>query len=118
MKTIKFELSKRLNELWFLDNINPLWIYAKLENWYTPINEYSYMEELDYKTLTIEEAIEFLPKEIDKHFLNFWPLFDIWYVQYQHWLWYINHWVKWTTLLEAVENMIEYLLDNNLLWNK
>lgn len=159
-KTINFELSKRLNDLWLLDDIETEYWYNK--HWY--LNEYiwktcdippenSYDSEwhtycdcckrdlerclnysrdkydkiskwLPYKTLTLEEVIEFLPQSIKNYTLEIYKCinwnFNIVYVNNQtkediivdrlcmfHW-----------PLIWAIEKMIEYLLDNNLLWKK
>lgn len=113
MTTINFELSKRLNDLWLLDNI-------KTEYWYEYDNETKNYN-IDYflpfnkniicKTLTLEEAIEFLPDSImiTKHNnCNEKYLIDYNTDDY-------NEDFSWKTLLEAIEKMLEYLLDNNLL---
>lgn len=123
MKTINFELSKRLNELLLLDDI-------ETENWYFNwdlnwlfknkfIPDKSHWEVI--KTLTLEEALEFLPLiiifkekiseqiQIRKNSDNNWT---IRYYSFDE----LILWTKWKTLLEAIEKMITYLLDNNLLY--
>lgn len=106
MKTINFELSKRLNELWLLNNIETeykLWEYwVFVITWFEPI-----VWPKLYKTLTLEEAIEFLPNWISMQ--KDWWDYIYYYVDY---IWNFvssNH-------IEAIEKMIEYLLDNKLLW--
>ena len=125
IKTINLELSKRLNELWLLDNIETeyFWVKTVHGEWiivYWDGEEPISVEEV--KTLTLEEAIEFLPEWL---FIrdDFKYLLTIqrtntkkWRVIYEH----INQIdIFWDqvedTLLEAIEKMIEYLLDNNLL---
>lgn len=124
MNTINFELSKRLNEWWYLDNIETKYWYRDnwilLEYWiYRILNDWEWVY---YKTLTLEEVLEFLPKEFknDKltFFLNFWPMNNIWYCQYEDWFLWKLYWETWQTFLEAIEKMLEFLLDNNLLWTQ
>lgn len=133
INTINFELSKRLNELKFLDNIETENIYNQYKSHdgtiYTYLNEPKDMYEWcepDYtsKTLTLEEAIEFLKKYI-------WPKITITFDRTSYYrIEYLQPFLKktlyhyksydfyWDTLLEAIEKMIEYLLNNNLLTNK
>ncbi len=126
MKTINLELSKRLAH--YLKNVDTEFaIFDKKEwklkqtIWYIKTNKYT-----SYKTLTLEEAIEFLPNEYP------WKFKDA--VNYRlrierNWEW--DKWkcsydrcepcedacrFEWKTLLEAIEKMLEYLLDNELLW--
>lgn len=121
MKTISLETSKRLDlkdieteyayfETWNLFNVEEIfWSKSWIEEWDGFI-----------KTLTLEEAIEFLPEIIkfnwDKCRFTIIKL-DLWYmiqIRPEMWAW---NWASetWKTLLEAVENMLIYLLDNNLL---
>ena len=109
MKTINFELSKRLNDLWLLDDIETEYFYRTWDNVLYNWNPWDWPNWI--KTLTLEEAIEFLP--------------DWYMVLKNNWKFiienlndYINPLYKWkhfNTLLEAIEDRIEYLLDNNLL---
>ena len=124
MKTINFELSKRLNDLWLLDNIETEYIYREsinpelyicstvfITDWILYDTDMSYN---DYKTLTLEEAIEFLKQ--------FWEL-KIILTNYRCNIYLIwNKLIKWENIhistdtnLEAIEKMLEYLLNNNLL---
>jgi len=90
-----------------------------------------------FKTLTLEEAIEFLPWSIIKdnkvYNLSFWKniVFYLWKESKDHidndWIkCYLSYWsyltfkdteniIQWKPLLEAIESMITHLLDNNLL---
>jgi len=127
MKTLSLELSKRLNEWWYLDNIETEYFYWERVNcicyWCEDgesvislhKTENIVMNNLDIKTLTLEEVIEFLPKEI----VLKWE----WYLcMWKNWVEYctfepsefINR-EEWETLLIAIEKMLTYLLDNNLL---
>jgi len=123
MKTINLELSKRLAP--YLENIetqkytdwNFTFYWRTLEHqfklWTENKNNY-------YKTLTLEEAIEFLPERISG-----WDLelamnkTRVAYVM----LWdcspneMVNYY-SWKTLLQAIEKMLEYLLNNDLLWKQ
>ena len=130
MKTINFELSKRLNDLWLLDNIETEYWY--FEQWdLFNIEEIFwkkyYIQKWDwlYKTLTLEEAIEFMPIYIKwKYKFNYEKFnkvvpysnmrkWDKHWIKYTYnWEWYIQY---WKTLLEAIEEMLEWLLNNWLL---
>lgn len=120
-KTISFELSKRLNELWLLDDIETEYIYWYNLYWEWDVYELVLSKEypftkVDYKTLTLEEAIEFLPfieksaLEIKKHQ----KYYSIWYPLISKKI----NFIHWNTLIVTIERLIEYLLDNNLLWQK
>lgn len=152
MEHIKFELAKKLNELWLLDNIDTEFVYNdywtiyfaddikfvdtrkecnKIHNcepYYIFHNANSYAiqnqknEWFIYKTLTTEEVVEFLPKTyIDKD----WLIYRLTIIRDSKWL--IMYWDEqdntkvnstWETFLEAIEQMIEILIDNNLLWQQ
>lgn len=139
MKTLSFELSKRLNELKLLDNIETKFLYSKKWKIYDKLETGPYTYGM-IKTLTLEEAIEFLPEKIidaewgwinrDWAKWSRWPC-NIWFNFFKEirnqneWIiWKIQikdfdncelDLVVWKTLLERIEKMIEYLLDNNLL---
>jgi len=134
MKTITLELSKRLAP--YLEDVDTeYWLEIYTSDW-EDINEapedfwnlypiwntradtsVSYKQ---IKTLTLEEAIEFLPK---KH-----PKYKEYYLRMMLYdkTWDVEYWMCepcetmwgacWKTLLEAIEKMLEYLLDNDLLW--
>jgi len=123
-KTLNFELSKRLTEWWYLDNIETeyhytvCWLWKKIKSWKLEYTE-------DIKTLTLEEAIDFLPEYICE------DCYEL--IIKKKEIFYINRFkpnncyevitmdrylparFKWETLFEAIEKMIEYLLNNNLL---
>jgi len=119
-KCINFELSKRLYDNWLLSfnwldysryfRIDSEWNSLAICKHNDDYNEYleTYKE---YPSLTLEEAIEFLPKILDWFKIKIDFENNNWNVYYfsQNFIW------KWTTLLEAIEKMIEYLLDNNLI---
>ena len=117
MKTINFELSKRLNELGLLDDIDTEY-YIDEENTIYSNSCIGYEDAYIVKTLSLEEALEFLKNEI-------WIACDF-SIRNVHNMWWKLEWcfeepepnifIKWKTLLEAVEKMIEFLLDNNLIW--
>ena len=65
----------------------------------------------NYKTLSIDEAIEFLPKYIWPDKLKFEALGRWRQVQYTTCVIEADF-----TLLQAIEKMLNYLIDNNLLW--
>ena len=117
IKTISFELSKRLTE--YLDNIETeywiwqvWWVCKKWELEY--LNDWYNAEECGYKTLTISEALDFLPKRIWNYHLQlnlYWDICEIKYISAG----YSLHSIEVETLLEAIENILEYLLDTNML---
>lgn len=119
-KCINFELSKKLNELWLLDNIDTEYWYwhswAIFTMYQLETSTRERAKDVWIKTLTLEEAIEFLPKHI-----NLWewlaPLnYNFYYKTIQYiWPRYIYFTNSWKTLLEAIENLILDLLENNLL---
>lgn len=115
MKTINFELSKRLKDLWLLDNIETKYSYWYFNfNWDDIVKIFNNSELIEshfekYKTLTLEEAIEFIWKKMCQMELLY-P---------NAWMWYLQTVLKWPTfqwdLIEVFEQFIEYLLDNNLI---
>lgn len=146
MKTISYELSKRLNDLGLLDDVETeylfyeKWIYWNeyeviLKKYWTVLNPWKEniypciiweMElkwyEKSYKTLTLEEAIEFLPEyaiiNTNCYFLmkmkysySLYCLDTNKYFQDNNNKFIILRWSQ----IEQIEGMIEYLIDNNLL---
>jgi len=115
MKTISLELSKKLAPYLEWVETEYIWVHIqwcdsiiKSDNW---LDEYKYI----CKTLTLEEAIEFLWN------INIrWE--QLWIYKKSNWNWIIYYWFgnvyEWETLLEAVEKMLEYLLTENLLWEQ
>jgi len=141
MKTINLELSKRLTEggylewveteICYIDEKDSVWdIYIKwrwimvapfkdrliLKNikW-EPIDNIK--EQLVCKTLTLKEAIEFLPSwtRIITSILSNWNKQYSW--DNTEWRFENLHF-QYNTLIELIEKMLEYLLINNLLWQK
>lgn len=137
-KTISLELSKKLAP--YLKNIEIEYLFNIYIDWdwnEKAINLYSnnmldiYKDPMYYKnikTLTLEEAIEFLPLKIET---DLWPAWikyfseirntDEWRIYkcvLSEWGWNneIDH-RTWKTPLEAIEKMLTYILDNNLLPN-
>ena len=99
MNTISLELSKRLNDWWYLDNIETEYFYWNWwDSWYSlrkkweARNIHFLRSEWDYKTLTLEEVIKLYWKHKS--------LFSL-----------IIH----LTSIEKAEESLTYLLDNNLL---
>lgn len=122
MKTLNFELSKRLNDLWLLDNIETeYWIEYDNENQNNDITYYlPFNKNIICKTLTLEEAIEFLPNSIlykeNKYYcLNIFRNLHWEYLLDYSFSGIVLHSEEEEILLEAVEKMLEYLLNNNLL---
>ena len=80
-----------------------------------------------WKDFTLEEAIEFLPPKITIEWhqnclLNISKSYNDYMINYAEPFW-DEYWEKFITyrrktLLKATEKMIEYLLNNNLLWQK
>lgn len=117
-KVISLEASKQLEEYMpeevtyyydiHMEDITENPNHKDLDEWYY------------YKTLTLEEAIDMFPS----WFQYKWDKCYIWIARLD--LWYItqirdstNKWnwktITWKTLLEAVEKMLLFLLENNLL---
>ena len=122
MKTLNFEISKRLDELWVLYNIITKYKLQQLPNkknnwWLSPkiVKNWNWKWRI-FKTLTVEEAIEFISNIIINNISD---------INININNWYTINWSKntydnfyWKTLLEAIEGMIYFLLDNNLLWKQ
>lgn len=110
-KTLSPKLSKRLNDEWLLDDIETEYVWD-LINPFNPILLWKWENSPDvcremYKTLTESEAIEFLPPfSFTKTDCE-----DI--TKYQ--IIYNGETFFWENLLEWLENLTTYLLDNNLL---
>ena len=110
MKTISFELSKTLNDLWLLNNIETeYWLY-KNPNW--DIIVCWYEDNNIWKTLTLEEAIIFIwnIKWLSSKLI----VFEWWYTWTNN---KIDINISNTDLLLITEWYIEYLIDNNLITN-
>lgn len=81
-------------------------------------HELEWKTKTDIKTLTLEEAIEFLPKNIWKYHLQinfYWGIFDINYKDC--WVSYYPD-IEEPTLLEAIEEMITFLINDKILNHK
>ena len=115
MKILSLETCKRLQEKWLLDNSETELIYSKNYWHLMSRKEHPYWNNI--KAHDLEEAIELLPDNIirnwSRYFISIYKT-SLWYTIYYS---YYNDDFKinWKTLLEAVEKMINYLLDNNLL---
>lgn len=79
VKVTNFELSKKINELWFFDWIETEWCYFKM-NW-NPYFLENYKWEKDEKinAFNLEELISILPNRVWDSFLVFW--------KNEHWYW-------------------------------
>jgi len=132
-KTISLELSKRLipflkgveTEYAYVDRSEEYFIEASDEDKKHKIFKNIFvLEKVDweyweFKTLTLEEAIEFLTDNMWKtsiETLKVWQYTDDkhYRVSCNKYEWIIYNW-DWKTLLQAIEKMLECLLDNNLL---
>lgn len=123
-KTISFDLSKRLDELWLLRDVeteyvfqewikSTIWKWTIIFSWdwifkIKSIKELHKWWYIFYKTLTTDEAIEFLPewfwlKKID------WRYLFLFYRKCEYRVWEEN-------LINWIENFIKFLLDNKLIW--
>jgi len=123
MRTINLELSKKLAP--YLKEVDTEYIWVDIQWCIDIIKTNNWLDEFDYicKTFTLEEAIEFLPKTV-KDWYIYWLQIN-WKSNLEYWIRYNNYAIRkfiysqrWKTLLEAIEKMLEYLLDNNLLWKK
>lgn len=142
-KTISFDLSKRLDELWLLRDVETeYYITDYWEIYYAneidiintnDINSVMYWEwksywkfsdkihppcltankhyDLIFKTMTTDEAFEFIWKQIC-HFEMPYP--NAWILN-----WWTVHWdkIEANNLCEYFEKCITYLLDKNLIWH-
>lgn len=115
MKTINFEISKRLNDLWLLDfETEFVFDYVDFENKYYLANTKTFTTRTEkyIKTLTLEEAIEFLSDFFD------WEIHKgpsrQWGVEWVKEKSFIKS-IRWKTLLEAIEEMLERSINNWLL---
>lgn len=129
MKTLSLEMSKRLEK--YLIWIETEYIYYKLfeeekisictSKLYNKENCVAY-----YKTLTLEESIEFLPKNIEwcnpiiriekekeNVDISYWN--EDWETFYAWDTFSSTSYKRWESLLQAIEEMLNYLLTNNLL---
>lgn len=129
MNTINLELSKKLSP--YIKDIITENIYN--EDWICEKNLWTKLELKKFKcipTLTLEEAIEFLPTSFkynsDTSYLIMWRINTWYYINYEYDGWddandsnlLVKKPIYWyKTLLEAIEQMLEYLLINNLLKN-
>lgn len=66
-----------------------------------------------YKTPNLEETIEFIWKWMS-HVSLIYPNAWIWTIHQHVW----DEVFEWETLIEAFSKFLEYLIDNNLLWNQ
>lgn len=121
MKTINLELSKKLQE--HLKDIETeyyyeAWLRGKyfLEEWISSFDK----DNWDIKTLTLEEAIEFLPEtiilndheEVELSLYKRWVSYDyFWFEEYGS----LKFFEDEASLLQAIEKMLEWLLNNNYL---
>ncbi len=84
----------------FTEDVHPICVSAN-----------KHYEEI-FKTLTLEEAIEFVPYQLQYNQ-------DTWTFTLEKRNWRYEAWyselLDWKTPLEAIEKMLTYLLDNNLL---
>ena len=124
MKTINSKLSYKLAP--YLKNIDTEYIICDVWDWpespSLSINlDSSFTEWASYeKTLTLEEALEFLPKRQWDFLLRIEPNYecDKWSVSYSYCEpCEFSVMFDRKTLLEAIETMLEYLLDNWLINN-
>ena len=117
MKTINLELSKRLAS--YLEDMETEY-YLEYTQWaYLPQNDATFEEWTDIKTLTLEEIIAFLQNNMIRYDIDvrYTPRINkiIYKEENKENLTTIETNIMWETLLEAIEKMLEYLLDNNLL---
>ncbi len=109
---------KTIENIELLKKLHP---YMKGETGYNTLHEW-----LEYRTLTLEEAIELLPdfikdKDLRDGYVSIWKMDWEYDIKYSYWVWEDEETIVefiWKTLLEAIEKMLEYLINNNLLWNK
>ena len=117
------ELLKKLNEWGYLEFYVENYIDPITKEVYSieTINEWCHgITDWFYKTLTLEEAIELLPSvKYDGWFeysLTITKSEDYYWINYDKFEVGLYETIYEKTLLEAIEKMLEYLLDNELLW--
>lgn len=99
--------------------------YNLARDWVWMFWTWTYVEKT--KAPNLEEAIDLLPIELEKkEFDVYWnshlitPYIDL----HNNIVYYSVDWVstdlsqQWETLLEAIEKMLNYLLDNKVIWKK
>jgi len=122
-KTLSLEVSKRLRVHLESVECEYVWCYIVDEWQYVIVTDFI-LNELDIKTLNLEEAIKFLPYIHKGYNDTFFLRIERSYIDSKKWMVSYSSCepcddiksVEWNTLLEAVEAMIVYLLDNDLLW--
>ena len=125
-KVIKQDLAERLQP--FLKDVECELVWRKESRWdsfWWDLRDNGFMT-WDIKAPNLEEAIEFLPKE----FINERGGYNlsIKYCNRDDFKYMVGYektggtyhfrTPTWNTLLEAIEKLLEYLLDNDLLWTK
>lgn len=128
-------MTRVIENIELLKKLQPYLEYVETEYWFVLVNKevdnyklertdrYVFPNKnIDLKTLTLEEAIELLPEELYIKWIQ-----HIFTVTKWDWFYWVNYdedgfWafetIQEKTLLEAIEKMLEYLIDNDLLWNK
>lgn len=113
MKTINITLSKKL--IPYLKNIDTKFYYEDwfiIHKWWVDIKNYKKLWLI--KTLTLEEAIEFILKKIGvEDSLQLWNNYIWFFIKWELVLELSNF-----SLLQAIEKILEYLLDNKKLWTQ
>jgi len=119
-KVLSLETSKKLAP--YLENVEAENIYRIEDKTGRTFITYwnlfdTYIGYKDYKALTLEEAVEFLPTSINGHNQEMFKMEkNQYWNEYMFCYWnFIN--MQWKTLLEAIEKMINQIIDNDLLKN-
>lgn len=111
-KTISFKLSKRLDELWLLRDVETeyYWALDLEDTWIILSRDSKIPTQKEIKTLTLEEWKNFLNNIKWKENIKI----DIFSSEILSiiWLWLKSNWIT----IEILEIMFTYLLDNNLIW--
>ena len=131
-KTISLEASKKLQGVMHEETVFSWYEYIDEEwqkitsCWFTcKEKEKHLLVKNVYKTLTLEEAIDMLPKKIingDVYglYITYWYYYggEWWAVMYNNNLNNNMYTVSEISIIDSIENMLLYLYDNNLLDNK
>lgn len=123
MKTIKnIELLKKLQPYIKGDTEFVDWDTYPNEKILWKEKTYEQSDQLPLKTLTTDEAIEIIAKQTEWFILTYKKSRIIKFSFTYTFMEKLKDWsiwrclASWDTLLDAVIEMLEYLLDNNLLW--
>lgn len=114
-KVINFDLAKKLNDAWIKIDAKHLYYKWQLFEDYEFSSYCDNYTDIDHSQVIsapdLEEAIEFIWKRMSHQK----------FLYKNAWIWTLQTMFDWEftwTLMEVYEQYLEYLLDNNMLWNQ